>query len=77
MGCECFTKLQDAIVAAGFKNVNGEPDLFCWTPSRHWFFAEARRTDMPGEQQRRWFRVCRDVLGENVDIRVYHLTVRS
>jgi hypothetical protein len=71
-----FGTLQRAIIDAGFKNFDGEPDLFCWGMSGRWFFAEAKRRDRLGESQLRWFQVCRDALGARADIRVYRLVPR-
>jgi hypothetical protein len=69
-----FDRLQEAILAAGFVHFNGEPDLFCWQPvSGDWFFAEAKRRDQLSDSQRRWFQVCRDVLGDRGAVRVCRL----
>jgi len=74
MGRENFHILQSAIQNSGFGTFKGEPDLFCWHPKTgHWFFAEAKRRDRLTKSQMEWINVCRQALGEQVQIRVYRL----
>jgi hypothetical protein len=68
-----FDTLQRAIIAAGFKDFAGEPDLFCWDQYGRWFFAEAKNRDRLGDKQLRWFQVCKEALRERAEIRVYRL----
>lgn len=74
MGRDRFDALQQALVAAGFTGIKGEPDLFCWQPETgEWFFAEAKGKDKIHESQVAWVELCRRVLGDDVDIRVYRV----
>lgn len=74
MGETNFGLLQSSLVEVGLTNGKGEPDLFCWHPeSGKWFFAEAKGKDKLLEHQLEWFRICRNVLGELADVRVYRL----
>ena len=68
-----FFLLQAAIREGRLKDFKGEPDLFCWTRSGKWFFAEAKRADPFTESEATWFRICQKVLGPDVDLRVYRL----
>lgn len=72
MGTDFFL-LQAAVREAGLRGFKGEPDLFCWTPSGNWFFAEAKLKDRLLDSEEGWGRACRDALGERVDLRVYRL----
>jgi hypothetical protein len=58
MGGVAFKNLQCSVLAARFSNFTGEPDLFCWTKSKEWFFAEAKRQDKISERQAKWFLLC-------------------
>jgi hypothetical protein len=74
MGRDAFERLQAALIASGFRDFNGEPDLFCWHPDTlAWFFAEAKRKDRVTPSSSRWFQTCRDCLGATTDLRVYRL----
>jgi hypothetical protein len=69
-----FDALQKGLIAAGFKNLTGEPDLFCWDPANgHWFFAEAKRRDRVHPKEEKWFRVFREIVPEAGRLRVYEL----
>ena len=69
-----FDVVQKKIIGAGFKNLAGEPDLFCWHPgSGEWFFAEAKRGDKVHAKQERWWRVFREVVPEPERLRLYEL----
>jgi hypothetical protein len=74
MGQATFAALQTALLQAGFKDIKGELDLFCWNPTtKAWFFAEAKRNDKLTETEIGWIRVCRKALGPATDIRVYRI----
>jgi hypothetical protein len=74
MGHENFHILQSAIRKGGFGTFKGEPDLFCWNPKTgNWFFAEAKGRDRLTESQKEWISICRQALGDHVQIRVYRL----
>ena len=73
MGGESFERLRNELLAEGFSDFVGEPDLFCWNPgNRAWFFAETKWKDKLTETQPHWFRVCRRTLSD-VTIKVYRL----
>jgi hypothetical protein len=73
MGDECFERLRNALLAEGFSDFKGEPDLFCWNQeNRAWFFAEAKGKDQLIKTQRRWFAVCRQTIPD-VTIKVCRL----
>lgn len=78
MGSDRFNALQSSLVAKGFRNMRGEPDLFCWYPTTgYWFFAEAKgKGDSIKPIQRKWFDICWQTLGYYVDIRIYSLLRR-
>jgi len=64
MGKGKFDALQQAIVRAGFKRHEGEPDLFCYTPGGAWFFAEAKTdADALRRSQKEWFHIAEATLG--------------
>ena len=74
MGRENFHILQSAIRNAGFGTFKGEPDLFCWHPKTgNWFFAEAKGRDRLTKSQMEWISICRQALGEQVQIMIYRL----
>ena len=74
MGSTSFEALRTAVLNAGFIRFKGEPDLFCWRPENgSWFFAEAKNHDKLTPSQVEWFQVCQNILGGNIDIRVYTL----
>ena len=74
MGQQHFRSLQDRLRENGFNTFKGEPDLFCWDPETgRWFFAEAKGKDRLMDSQLKWFRVCREALGNLADIRIYRL----
>jgi hypothetical protein len=78
IGDDQFNVLRSRLREEGFRNIKGEPDLFCWNSEiGSWFFAEAKRRDDLIDSQLKWFRVCSDVLGEDSDIRVYKLIPSS
>ena len=78
MGQDRFKNLQKRLRAEGFKTFAGEPDLFCWNPkTKRWFFAEAKGKDKLIESQIKWFKICREALGDLADIRVYQLKPTS
>lgn len=70
MGINNFLTLQKALLAAGFQNEKGEPDLFCWhEKTGEWFFAEAKgKGDKLNENQIKWHMICRDLLGDVVKV---------
>jgi hypothetical protein len=69
-----FSVLQKRLIAEGFRNLAGEPDLFCWHPrSGAWFFAEAKRRDNGHSKQQKWFHVFTEVVPETGRLRLYEL----
>ncbi len=68
MGDTTFERLQRAVLAASFSNFTGEPDLFCWTKSKEWFFAEAKRQDKISERQAKWFLLCQRTTARAVNV---------
>jgi hypothetical protein len=78
MGQDRFKHLQKCLRENGFKTFAGEPDLFCWNPkTKRWFFAEAKGKDKLIKSQIKWFKICREALGDLADIRVYQLKPTS
>lgn len=69
IGEPAFSTLQTRVMG-----LRGEPDLFCWNDDTDkWFFAEIKFKDKVLPSQLKWFRVCKECLGESTDIRVYRL----
>lgn len=64
MGATKFDALQTTIVAAGFAGYTGEPDLFCYTDSGIWFFAEAKTAgERLGRWQQKWIDIAKRLRG--------------
>jgi hypothetical protein len=69
-----FALLQKRLIGAGFKNLAGEPDLFCWhAETGDWFFAEAKGRDKVHPKQKKWFEVFGGVVLEPGRLRLYEL----